>query len=65
MPFGIRNIADEIADVFVMLEQFRIYYNIPSEKIKEIVEYKIERQLKRIDLEQAEKSKDELELTKS
>ena len=54
MPFGIRNIADEIADVFVMLEQFRIYYGIPSEKIKEIVDYKIDRQLKRIELEEKE-----------
>lgn len=43
-----KNIAEEIADVSVMLEQFRLYYAIPKEKIKEIMEYKIERQISRI-----------------
>lgn len=43
------NIAQEIADCYVMLEQFRLYYNIPNDKIKEIMEYKIDRQLDRIE----------------
>lgn len=43
-----KNIAEEIADVTVMLEQFRLYYGIPKEKIKEMMEYKIDRQIDRI-----------------
>lgn len=43
------NIAQEIADCYVMLEQFRLYYNIPNYKIKEIMEYKIDRQIDRIE----------------
>ena len=43
------NIAQEIADCYVMLEQFRLYYDIPKEKIKEVMEYKINRQLDRIE----------------
>lgn len=45
------HIAEEIADVMVMLEQFRLYYNIPSMQITEIMQQKIERQLKRIEEE--------------
>lgn len=45
------HIAEEIADVMVMLEQFRLYYNIPSIQITEIMQQKIERQLKRIEEE--------------
>lgn len=43
-----KHIAEEIADCYVMLEQFRLYYAIPKEKIKEIIKYKIDRQLSRI-----------------
>lgn len=45
----IMNIAQEIADCYVMLEQFRLYYGIPKEKIKEVMEYKINRQIDRIE----------------
>ena len=43
------HIAEEIADVMVMLEQFRLYYDIPVGQIKEVMEYKVKRQLERIE----------------
>lgn len=49
------HIAEEIADVMVMLEQFRLFYGIPSFKITEIMQQKIERQLKRIEEENEKK----------
>lgn len=42
------HIAEEIADVMVMLEQFRLYYGIPVGNIKEVMEYKVKRQIERI-----------------
>lgn len=45
------HIAEEIADVMVMLEQFRIYYGISTEQIKEQMGYKINRQTERIEKE--------------
>lgn len=44
----ISHIREEIADVMVMLEQFRLYYDIPIEDVKEVMEYKVNRQLERI-----------------
>lgn len=44
----IDHIAEEIADVMVMLEQFRLYYEIPSMQITEIMQKKIDRQINRI-----------------
>lgn len=46
-----KHIAEEIADVRVMLRQFQEYYNIPMEEIEEIMNYKVKRQLERIDKE--------------
>ena len=45
----IQHITEEIADVLVMLGQFMQYYNIDKDKIETIMEYKIERQLRRIE----------------
>lgn len=45
------NVAEELADIFVMLFQIKEYYDIPDSKIDEIMEYKIDRQLKRIESE--------------
>lgn len=45
------NIAQEIADCLVLLTQFKEYYSIPDKRINEIVDYKIDRQLKRIEEE--------------
>ena len=42
------HIAEEIADVMVMLKQFQYYYGISDEQIEEIMNYKIDRQLDRI-----------------
>ena len=42
------DIAEEIADCYVMLEQFRLYYNISKEDVIENINYKINRQIDRI-----------------
>jgi len=42
------HIAEEIADVCVMLRQFMEYYGINQDEITEIMEYKLKRQLDRI-----------------
>lgn len=46
-----QHIAEEIADVRVMLRQFQDYYDISTEEIEKIMDYKVERQLKRIEEE--------------
>lgn len=47
----LKHIAEELADVMVMLEQFRLYYGIPVGNIKEVMEYKVKRQIERIENE--------------
>lgn len=42
------HIAEEIADIMVMLKQFQYLYNICDECIEDIMKKKIERQLDRI-----------------
>lgn len=42
------HIAEEIADVIVMLKQFQYYYEIEDKEIEEVMKYKINRQLERI-----------------
>lgn len=42
------HIAEEIADVAVLLNQFIDYYDLDSGKIQELADYKIKRQLERI-----------------
>lgn len=44
----IDHIAEEIADVMVMLKQFQMYYKISRDEIRDVMKYKIERQLERI-----------------
>ena len=46
-----KDIAEEIADVIVMLKQFQYYYEIKDEEIEDIMKFKIERQLERIEKE--------------
>ena len=48
---NIEHIAEEIADCYVMLEQFRLYYGI-EEAVEKIMKQKINRQLERIENEQ-------------
>ena len=45
----VNHIAEEIADVMVMLEQFKIYYNIKDMDIEEVMDKKINRQVNRIE----------------
>ena len=47
----VEHIAEEIADVFMMLKQFQYYYGIGVNEIEKVVDYKIKRQLDRIDEE--------------
>lgn len=47
-PKSIENITEEIADIIVMLEQFRLHYDIPLNEIRDVFEKKVERQLERI-----------------
>ena len=42
------HIAEEIADVMVLLNQFKDYYNIPGETLLVFMRGKIDRQLERI-----------------
>lgn len=41
------HIAEELADCLIFLKQFQIYYNIKQNQIDEIMEFKIDRTLKR------------------
>ena len=43
------HITEEIADVMVMLEQFKLYYNIGNMEIAKIMKNKINRTLERIE----------------
>lgn len=43
-----KHIAEELADVIVMLKQFQYYYGISDEEIEKIMNEKIDRQLERI-----------------
>lgn len=47
----IEYIAEEIADVMVMLKQLQYYYEIGDGYIEDIMNYKINRQLERIEKE--------------
>ena len=43
-----KHIAEEIADIMVMLKQFQYYYDITDKQIEDIMKFKIDRQLERI-----------------
>ena len=45
------HIAEEIADVMVMLKQFQYFYEITDKNIEDIMKQKISRQLERIENE--------------
>lgn len=53
---GKEHIAEEIADVVVMLKQFQYYYGIEDEQIEEVMRYKINRQLERLNNEKDNKN---------
>ena len=50
------HLEEEFADVCVVLEQFKAYYNLDNDKIIEIMKQKINRQLKRIEREKEEEN---------
>ena len=54
-PICIEHIAEEIADITVMLKQFQYYYGIEDKEIEEVMKYKIERTIKRMENEYYEK----------
>ena len=45
---GKEHIAEEIADCLVMIRQFKEYYGISDNEIKNIMDYKVDRQIERI-----------------
>lgn len=47
----LEHIEEEFADICVVLEQFKAYYDLDNEKIIETMKYKIERQIKRMENE--------------
>ena len=49
------NMVQEIADCTVMLKQFQYYYGITDEEIEEVMKYKVERTIKRMENEYYEK----------
>lgn len=48
---AIEHIEEEFADVCVVLEQFKAYYNLDNDRIIQIMKQKINRQLNRIEKE--------------
>lgn len=46
-----QHIAEEIADVMVILKQIQYYYEIPDEEIEDVMKYKVQRILKRMEKE--------------
>lgn len=44
------NLTEEIADVLIMIEQLKIMYNITDDDIQHWIDYKHERQIKRLKL---------------
>ena len=49
------NMTEEIADVEIMLEQMKIYFEIKEDEIEEMKKLKIERTIKRLELWQERK----------
>ena len=47
------NMVQEMADCMVILKQFQYYYGIEDKEIEEIMKYKIDRQLERIENEKS------------
>lgn len=46
----LENIHEEIADVEIMLEQLKLFKNIDIKKIEEYKQFKLDRQMKRIEI---------------
>ena len=48
---NIDNLIEEIADVQIIIEQLKYYFNIPEESVNEVMEYKLERTKKILNIE--------------
>ena len=46
------HVAEEIADIMVMLKQLQYHYEITDKEVEKVMKYKIKRQLERIENEQ-------------
>ena len=46
-----KHITEEIADILVILQQFKEKYNIEEAEINKVMKYKVDRQLRRIEKE--------------
>ena len=44
----LRNMEEEIADVFIMLNQLLLFQGINKKKVLDLIDYKLKRQLERI-----------------
>ena len=44
----VKNVIEEIADVYVLLEQFEYYYEIEPEEIGKVIQYKVNRTIERM-----------------
>lgn len=51
VEFEKAHIIEEIADIEVMLDQFKAYYDIGQDEINKVKDYKIKRQIERIENE--------------
>lgn len=51
------HITEEIADVMVMLKQMQLYYNISDADVKEVMKFKVDRQIERINEEVSKNDK--------
>lgn len=45
----LKHIAEEMADCYVLLNQFKEYYDIDDVELEELIEYKVNRTLERIE----------------
>lgn len=52
---SLNHVIEEIGDVYVVLKQLQIYYGISESEIEDIMKFKIERQLQRIESKKKEK----------
>lgn len=51
VDYSKEHIKEEIADVMVMLKQMQLYYNISDADVKEVMKFKVDRQIERINEE--------------
>lgn len=54
-----KNIKEELADVYLMLKQIQLYFDISEEELQKNIEYKVNRTIKRIEKEEKENKNEE------